>query len=130
MRSHLESRRESATLPAADLLCNCMNRLLAREIARQAFGKAGLARELTSAQLEKAAGLAKGFVFPVTDTQGWKQAQVMAGGVPLGEIRPETMESRRCPGLYLAGELLNLDGDCGGYNLHWAFATGILAGKP
>ena len=39
------------------------------------------------------------------------------------------MESKKAPGLYLAGELLNLDGDCGGYNLHWAWATGLVAGQ-
>ena len=47
----------------------------------------------------------------------------------MGEVAPLTMESKKAPGLYLAGELLNLDGDCGGYNLHWAWATGLAAGQ-
>ena len=70
----------------------------------------------------------KDFRFPVIGSAGWETAQVTAGGVPLREINLQTMESRRCPGVYLAGELLNIDGDCGGYNLHWAWATGHLAG--
>ena len=56
-------------------------------------------------------------------------AQVTAGGVPLGEVDTATLESKKCPGLYLAGELLHLHGDCGGYNLHWAWATGLAAGQ-
>ena len=66
--------------------------------------------------------------FPITGTAGWEAAQVTAGGIPLREVNLQTMESRRCPGVYLAGELLNIDGDCGGYNLHWAWSTGYLAG--
>ena len=57
-----------------------------------------------------------------------RQAQVCSGGVDLRELNPETMESRKVPGLYLAGELLDVDGACGGYNLQWAFSSGWLAG--
>ena len=58
-----------------------------------------------------------------------EQAQVTAGGVRLGEIDPDTMASRKVPGLYLAGEVLNIDGDCGGFNLYWAWVSGYIAGK-
>ena len=75
------------------------------------------------------ASLAKDWRFPVTGTGGWEGAQVTAGGVPLGEVDTATLESKKCPGLYLAGELLHLHGDCGGYNLHWAWATGLAAGQ-
>lgn len=51
------------------------------------------------------------------------------GGVPLGEIHPDSCESRLCPSLYLAGELLDAAGECGGYNLHWAWFTGMSAGE-
>lgn len=56
-------------------------------------------------------------------------AQVCAGGIFTGEVNPETMESRLCPGVYLAGELLDVDGLCGGYNLQWAWSTGYVAGN-
>jgi predicted flavoprotein YhiN len=49
--------------------------------------------------------------------------------VPLTELDPHTMASKKAPGLYLAGEMLNIHGDCGGYNLHFAWASGITAGK-
>jgi len=64
----------------------------------------------------------------VTDTNSFDQAQVCAGGVRTSEIWPNTMESRIIDGLYLTGELLDIDGCCGGYNLQWAWSTGCLAG--
>ena len=65
----------------------------------------------------------------VTGHEGFKMAMITRGGVSLKEIRPETMESKRIKGLYFCGELMNLDGPCGGYNLQWSFASGALAGK-
>jgi len=64
----------------------------------------------------------------VTGHDGFKMAMITRGGVSLKEIRPETMESRLLNGLYFCGELMNLDGPCGGYNLQWSFASGYLAG--
>lgn len=65
---------------------------------------------------------------PVTGNRGYTYAEVTAGGVPLNEIRLETMESRVCPGLFLCGELLDVDGRIGGYNFQWAWASGFVAG--
>lgn len=69
----------------------------------------------------------KGWQLPVTGTLGWAQAQVTGGGVLLSEV-DERFASKRCPGLYLAGEVLDAVGDCGGYNLHWAWCSGRTAG--
>jgi predicted Rossmann fold flavoprotein len=65
---------------------------------------------------------------PWTGDEGYKKAEVMGGGVSLAEIDPRTMESRRCAGLYLCGELLDAFGPIGGYNFYWAWATGRAAG--
>ena len=65
----------------------------------------------------------------VTATEGFGKAMVTRGGVALKEIHPETLESRLVPGLYFAGEVVDLDGPCGGYNLQWAFSSGLLAGR-
>jgi predicted flavoprotein YhiN len=65
---------------------------------------------------------------PVVGHRGWNYAEVTAGGVPLGEIDYRTMESRKVPGLHLAGEVLDCDGRIGGFNFQWAWATGHLAG--
>ena len=58
-----------------------------------------------------------------------KEAIVTMGGVSLSEVDPATMMSRKVPGLYFAGEVLDIDGDCGGFNLQWAWASGTLAGR-
>lgn len=60
---------------------------------------------------------------------GFDRAQVTCGGVVLEEVNPQTLESQKCPGLYLAGELLDVDGICGGYNLQWAWSSGWIAGQ-
>lgn len=65
---------------------------------------------------------------PVTGDRGFSYAEVTAGGLPLSEIRVETMESRVCPGLYLCGEVCDVDGRIGGYNFQWAWASGHIAG--
>jgi hypothetical protein len=65
----------------------------------------------------------------ITGVNDLQQAQVTAGGIPLSELRLDTMESKMCPGLYLTGELLDVDADCGGYNLMWAWMSGLRAGR-
>jgi hypothetical protein len=66
---------------------------------------------------------------PVTGTRGYNYAEVTAGGVSLSEIDPSTMGSRICPGLYLVGEILDVDGRIGGFNFQWAWATARVAGS-
>lgn len=66
---------------------------------------------------------------PVVDSRGYDYAEVTAGGVPLTEIDPATMESRTCPGLFLVGEILDVDGRIGGFNFQWAWASGFVAAK-
>ena len=79
--------------------------------------------------IKKLASLLNGWRLDITGTKDFSAAQVTAGGVPLTELDPHTMASKKAPGLYLAGEMLNIHGDCGGYNLHFAWASGITAGK-
>ncbi len=75
------------------------------------------------------ASLIKKAELPVQSAYGFEKAQVTAGGVCTEEVSPDTMESLLCKNLYITGELLDVDGICGGYNLQWAWATGCLAGK-
>ena len=86
---------------------------------------AGVPRE----RLEKYAAGLSGLALKVTGLRPYAQAQTTCGGVPLSEINPDTMEINAIPGLYVTGELLDVDGACGGYNLQWAFATGAVAGR-
>ena len=64
----------------------------------------------------------------VKSAGGFDNAMVTRGGVSLREVDPKTLQSRKIRGLYFAGEILDLDGPCGGYNLQWAFSSGWLAG--
>ncbi|MCW8838688.1 MAG: aminoacetone oxidase family FAD-binding enzyme, partial [Thiovulaceae bacterium] len=60
---------------------------------------------------------------------GFKMAMITRGGIKLNEINPKTMQSKKINGLYFCGEVMNIDGPCGGYNLQWSFSSGYLAGK-
>ena len=96
--------------------------------------KAGIERDLvwdniSEDKKKKLANLISGFKVEFEDTLSFDRSQVTTGGVPLSEINPETMESLKVPGLYIVGELLDADGDCGGFNLGFAFITGYIAGR-
>lgn len=103
-------------------------------LARALFEHAGIDPASRSHQLrrERRVALADALTrlpLPITGDRGFGHAEVTAGGVPLREVRLATMESRVCPGLYLCGEILDVDGRIGGYNFQWAWATGYLAGR-
>lgn len=83
--------------------------------------------DITDAHLSALADLMTGWTLPVTSTMGFAQAQVTRGGIDNAEFDPETLQSRRHPGLYAAGEVLDVDGPCGGYNLQWAWASALTA---
>lgn len=80
-------------------------------------------------QLSSLVRLIKKMEVHITDTNGFEQSQVTAGGVDTREINAKNLSSKIVPGLFIVGELLDVDGICGGYNLQWAWATGILAGR-
>jgi predicted Rossmann fold flavoprotein len=84
--------------------------------------------ELPRAAMTKLVGHLKKLPLPVTGTRGFEKAEVTAGGVSLKEVDPRTMQSRLVPGLFIAGEILDLDGWIGGYNFQSAFSTGHMAG--
>lgn len=85
--------------------------------------------ELSEKQLRSLASLSVRFKAECVEMNGFQQAQVVAGGVDTSEVDPCTMASRLVPGLYFAGEVLDIDGICGGYNLQWAWASGFVAGR-
>ena len=77
---------------------------------------------------KKAAELLKSFQVRINYTKGWGDAQVTRGGIRLDELDPDTMQSRLVPGLFFCGEVADVDGPCGGYNLQWAWSSGYLGG--
>ena len=84
---------------------------------------------LSSKEVSALAALIADFPLAITGVQGFDSAQVTAGGIDTSGFDPNTMASRLAPGLYAAGEVLDVDGDCGGFNLLFAWAGGILAGE-
>lgn len=87
------------------------------------------AKALKDAEISRLAGAMKHFEVTAASTNSFDEAQVCAGGVDTSEIEAQTMASKRISGLYIAGELLDVDGICGGYNLHFAFQSGRIAGR-
>jgi predicted Rossmann fold flavoprotein len=93
-------------------------------------GKFGpiLVRDLQSGNVSQMARFLKSRKFKVTGTRGWNEAEFTAGGIATSEVHSETLESKCRKGLYLAGEILDVNGRRGGYNLAWAWASGFVAG--
>ena len=105
---------------AAGILPDKFSSVMAGGDAPGARGERDKARAL--------AGALKSRAFKVLGTRGWNEAEFTAGGVDAREIDPHTLESRRRKGLFLAGEIIDVQGERGGYNLAWAWASGYIAG--
>ncbi len=115
--------------PAEEFLNGVLNHKLARILLREAgIGSAGIVKDIAPAQIKKLAAVLKGLKTEILAANSFDQAQVCSGGIDTREVDPDTMESKLISGLYLAGEILDADGICGGYNLQWAWSCGILAG--
>ena len=122
-------RRSQTNLPMEDILTGILHNRLGRVLAKAA-GIAGkqYASQLSGNECRELCRAVKGFEMELTEPMGMDSAQVTAGGVLTEQFDPDTMESRLVPGLYACGEVLDIDGDCGGYNLQWAWSSGRAAG--
>jgi predicted Rossmann fold flavoprotein len=118
LRHELERRKRSG-FPPSDILAG---------ILPNKFGPA-IKGVLESNNFDAVVQGLKGRQFRVYGTRGWNEAEFTAGGVAVSEVIPETLESRLHKGLYFAGEVLDVNGGRGGYNLAWAWASGLLAGR-
>lgn len=115
-------------------LKNVLDSLIPHRLAEPLLNAAGLPAALKAAQVsrkqaEQIAKALQQWALKVSGHAGQHLAMVTAGGVSLQEVQPKTMESKQIPGLFFAGEVLDLDGDTGGFNLQAAFSTGYLAGE-
>lgn len=112
---------------------SALNGIFNRKVASVILNEAGIdkgrpCREFTNDIINRICHNIQDFVVTPYDTNGFENAQVCAGGVNLDEINLNTMESKITKNLFFAGEILDVDGKCGGYNLQWAFSSGRLAG--
>lgn len=121
----LSWRKTGGTKRISTLLSDLLPRRLAQ------FFLAGDDPEIShwqSASCRRLEELLKGAVFNLKGVESWEKAMVTAGGVSLKEVSPHTLESKIFPGLFFAGEMLDITGPCGGFNITWAMASGMLAG--
>ena len=122
-------RRRATDLPMEELLTGILHNRLGRVLTKAAgvTGKA-FVRELSNREAQAVCEGVKALEIGLTEPLGMDSAQVTAGGVLTEQFDENTMESRLVPGLYACGEVLDIDGDCGGYNLQWAWSSGRSAG--
>ena len=123
-------RRAETDLPMEELLTGILHNRLGRVLTKAAGIKnKQAANELNDTEIKAIVKTVKSFEVILTEPMGMENAQVTAGGILTKDFDPNTMESKLIPGLYACGEVLDIDGDCGGYNLQWAWSSGYLAGK-
>jgi len=129
-----EAGWEEALLAARGKVATLLARRLPDRLAATLAAEAGVPPERTAPQLRRderrrlLAALAR-YPLPWTGDEGYAKAEVTGGGIALSEVDPRTLESRRHPGLFLCGEMLDAFGPIGGHNFSWAWATGRLAGR-
>lgn len=120
--------RKQRNFPMEELLTGILHNRLGRVLTKAAGIGGRQAGELTREEIAQVCRTVKDFDIPLTEPLGMDSAQVTAGGVLTENFDPQTLESRLVPGLYACGEVLDVDGDCGGYNLQWAWSSGRTAG--
>lgn len=126
----LEMAENIGELSLLDFMNGYIQKNLTRRICRQCgLDPEAVVSQMTVREMKRFLTAAKALRFRVVGTNSWPNAQTTRGGVDLSQIRPETMESRLVKGLYFAGEIMDVCGDCGGYNLHWAWVSGARAGE-
>lgn len=122
-------RRRTTNLPMEELLTGILHNRLGRILTKAAGIKGKqYANQISNHELNEVVAAVKGLEIDLTEPLGMDSAQVTAGGVLTDSFDPVTMESKLVPGLYACGEVLDIDGDCGGYNLQWAWSSGRCAG--
>ena len=122
-------RRAGTALSSDDLLTGILHNRLGRVLTKAAGIGSGMpVSGLTERQIDAVCSAVKGFDIVLSEPMGMDSAQVTAGGAVTAEFDAMTMGSRLVPGLYACGEVLDIDGDCGGYNLQWAWSSGRCAG--
>lgn len=124
----LNRLNEGSNKPLTTWLQGVLNKKLIHIILEQSKCKAKLESELNRKEVGKLVYAIKNLKLSINDTKGFKGAEVATGGINTTEVNPQTMESKLVPDLYFAGEILDVDGDRGGFNFHFAWVSGLRAG--
>ena len=114
---------------AAEALSGLVHKKLADMLLKESrIDRNMRAADVRLAALQRLCDTMRALRVDITGSNGMEAAQVCAGGVDTREVNGETLESKSAPGVYFAGEVLDIDGACGGYNLQWAWSSGYVAG--
>lgn len=127
LRGMLRNMMNTRSVRIETAITGILNHKLLEAVLKDC-GCYGLKTDDEDLKIDKLAEMIKDFRLNITGTAGWDNAQVTTGGLSLDEVDTETFETRFSRGLYVAGETLDVDGCCGGYNLQWAWSTGAIAG--
>lgn len=130
LENYLFDRREFGTGLCENVLIGVMNKQLCITLLKECrIAPNGKIFELSDDEIIRLAKLCKCWEIKIKNSRSFDYAQVTAGGADCSQFNPETMESKLVKNLFCCGEALNIDGDCGGYNLQWAWSSGRLAGR-
>ena len=126
----LEIRKELfESSDVASLLTGMLPKMIGSVIVKKAsVDLNAYVKNLTKANITKIANLIKAFPLEIRGDYGFERSQVTVGGVALNEIDPNTLAIKKMNNAYICGEMIDIDGECGGYNLQWALASGYLVG--
>jgi predicted Rossmann fold flavoprotein len=120
---------EKSEKPIVIWLHGILNKKLISIILEQSKCKAKQENDLNRKEVSKLVYTMKNLKLSINGTKGFKGAEVATGGIDTTEVNPQTMESKLVPNLYFAGEILDVDGDRGGFNFHFAWVSGLRAGN-
>lgn len=125
----LQRIEKKSDKPLSIWLQGIVNKKLIHIILKQSNSKAKRENELTRKEVGKLVYTLKNLKLSINDTKGFRGAEIATGGIDTTEVNPQTMESKIVPNLYFAGEILDVDGDRGGFNFHFAWVSGMRAGE-
>ena len=127
----LKAKKIKGSLPLDEFLTGIFRKALGIAVIKKSglYSSKRKISSLSDGEIEKIEKTIHNFEIEITGTKSFDFSQVTRGGVCTDEIDPVTLESKICKGLYFAGEIMDVDGLCGGFNLHWAFATGMVNGR-
>ncbi len=127
----IERKKMNKQLSCENLLIGILQKRVAQVVLKKCniSPQSREIQTLTKGEIQSIASCIKNFEMHITETKGFDSSQVTAGGAMTCEFEPISFKSKKVKNLYACGEVLNVDGDCGGYNLQWAWCSGYLAGK-
>ncbi len=125
----LHRRMTTLNTTCGEFFCGMLQKRLGQVVLKQCGFSVNDSAVFTKPQIIEIVETVKGMEFEYLDTNGFSNAQVTHGGIATADFNPETLMSKKYRGLFACGEVLDIDGDCGGYNLQWAWSSGIIAAR-